>query len=283
LQVMFDRPISLKEGMRGDQPAKVDKLVADKCDTDQNVRVEEQSFEHGSGKLEKYQLLIGREMHMDTEPGDDPPQPGGKKKDANKVFLYGPGSVRILQRGDADLTVSPGPSTANRSTAAKPAGQEQQMKLTYITFWKQMQANSRTNVASFWESVRVLSLPCDDPHYEPDLDTILATELPVRAIYLRCSQVLKVGTIERNGRTYQWMDALGQVYVQGREFTAQCDHMTFNEEKDQVIFLGENDNLAVLSKSIIKGQRPQTFRAKKIIYYRSTGMVDVPDLGSFGG
>ena len=32
LQVWFDRPISLKEGMRGDKPAKVSKLYADKGD-----------------------------------------------------------------------------------------------------------------------------------------------------------------------------------------------------------------------------------------------------------
>jgi hypothetical protein len=282
LQVLFDRPISLKEGMRGDQSAKVDKLVADKDATNQPVRVEDQSIEQASGKLEKYQLMIGRELHMVRIPRDDP-QPTGKSNDANKVFLYGPGSVRILQRGDADLTASSGKSTPNQPPPAKPAGQEQEMKLTYITFWSQMQANNQTNVASFWESVRVLSLPCDDPHREIDLDDMLTKELPPGAMYLRCSKTLQVGTIQRNGRTYQWMDALGQVYVQGREFTAQCDHMTFNEEKDQVIFFGENDNRATLSKSVIKGQKPQTFRAKKIIYYRTTGTVDVPSLDSFGG
>jgi hypothetical protein len=84
-------------------------------------------------------------------------------------------------------------------------------------------------------------------------------------------------------RTYQEMDARGQVYVLGREFTAQCDHMTFNEEKDQVIFYGEGDNEAVLSKSVAKGDKKQTIHAKKITYYRSTGTVDVPTLRSFDG
>ena len=145
------------------------------------------------------------------------------------------------------------------------------MKLTYIRFEKQMQANSRTNVASFWESVRVLNLPCKDPHRQIDLDEMLTVELPVGAMYLRCN-VLKVGTYQRRmrdstnkeqTRTYQEMDARGQVYVQGREFTAQCDHMTFNEEKDQVIFIGEGDNMAVLSKSVVKGQQPEIIRRQE--------------------
>ena len=295
LQVRFDRPISLKAGMHGDQPAKVSMLVADKGTSVQDVRVEDQLLVRD--KLEKYQLLMGREIHMTTVPrDDDAPRQPGKSNDANEVRLYGPGTVRLLQRGNADLTVTPGKSPPNGPMLADrpppgPAAQEQVMKLTYISFEKQMRASGRTNVASFWEGVRVLNLPCNNPHLDIDLDTILVADLPVKAMYLSCN-VLKVGTYQRQvrdsnnkvqGRTYQEMDARGRVYVQGREFTAQCDHMTFNEEKDQVIFYGEGDNLAVLSRTLVKGDKPDTVRAKKIIYYRSTGRVSLTDFGSYDG
>ncbi|MGH7225132.1 MAG: hypothetical protein ACRELF_18070, partial [Gemmataceae bacterium] len=294
LQVRFDRPISLKEGMRGDQAAKVSALYADKGTGDQDIRVEDQTFERD--KLQKYQLLMGREIHMTTEPRDDEPRQAGTSNDANKVVLSGPGSVRLMQRGESDLTVSPGkaapnrPAPADRSDADSTA-QKQEMKLTYIRFEKQMQANNRTNAASFWGAVRVLNLPCKDPHCDIDLDDMLTKDLPVGAMYLRC-EVLKVstyqrqirtGTNQKQMRTYQEMDARGQVFVQGREFTAQCNHMTFNEEKDQVIFHGEGDNQAVLSKSVAKGEPPKIIRAKTITYYRSTGRADVSEVDSIDG
>ncbi len=289
LQVIFDRPISLKEGMRGSQPAKVSKLVADKGDGEENVRVEDQTFE--GGKLQKYQLLIGTEVQMATVERDDAPSQPGKSNDANDVTLYGPGSVRIMQQGDADLTVTPGNSTPNPPAAVKKTTKDQPMKLTYVSFMKVMKASSRTNVASFWESVRVLNMPCDDPHRNIDLDEMLSTGLPEGALYLRCN-ILKVGTYQKtilgsNGqkqlRTYQVMDARGQVYVEGRDFTAQCDHLTFNEEKDQVIFDGEGDNLAVMSKGESRGGDRRAMKAKRFIYIRSTGEVSARDIGSING
>ncbi len=126
LQVMFDKPISLKEGMRGDQPAKVSKLVGDK-----DVRVEDQTF--AQGQLQKYQLLSGKYIMMNTVPRDEevpspsPPvagkgnKDGSKSNDANEVTLYGPGSVRILQRGGAEAIPTPGKPVPVQPAPAKAA------------------------------------------------------------------------------------------------------------------------------------------------------------------
>jgi hypothetical protein len=288
LQVYFDRPISLKEGMRGTQPAKVSSLVADKGAGNQTVQVEDQTFE--GARLQKYQLLIGRELLMTSIPRDDGPQ-AGKGNDANKVTLHGPGSVRILQRGDSDLTITPGNPTPKQPVPAKKDAKDQVMKLTYVSFMGQMQANSLTNVATFWESVRVLNFPCDDPHCDIDLDDMLSKELPEGALFLRC-KILRVstyqktiggGTEPKQVRTYQTMDAIGQVYVQGKDFTAQCDHMTFNEEKDQVIFQGENGNEAVMTKGDPKGIDRKHLKDDKIIYIRSTGEVILHRVRSIDG
>jgi hypothetical protein len=211
---------------------------------------------------------------------DDPPQ-AGKSNDANEVTLSGPGSVRILQRGGTELVPTPGKATPAPAASAQPNTPEQEMKLTYISFEKIMMASTRTNVATFWEAVRVLNLACEDPHCEIDLDTIIQ-DLPAGAMYLRCNQ-LRVSTYQRNGKTYQVMDARGQVLVKGQEYTVQCDHMKFDEAKDQIIFVGEGDNKAVMSKVVIKGQAPQVFRAKSIIYIRSTGEAKFSEIDSIGG
>jgi hypothetical protein len=169
------------------------------------------------------------------------------------------------------------------------------MKLTYVRFEHLMKASSRTNTANFWGSVRVLNFPCDDEHRareEIDLDTMLDTELPPGGMYMRCNR-LKVHSYkkqewnsqkqEKQERSYQEMESDGQVIVRAKEFFAQADHMTFNEEKDQVIFTGDGDRRAVLEKRYVKGQQAQVFRARKIFYIRSTGQVTVDKSDSIDG
>lgn len=296
LQVMFDRPISLKEGVRGDQPAKIQKLVGDR-----NVRVEDKSVVRR--RLEKYQYLEGRSITMDSVPRDDDPllearadknanksNGTAKSSDANDVTLSGPGSVRLMQRGGTDLSASPGqaaprpPTSTSLSPRAGAGGSgadEQVMKMTYIRFDHLMKASNRTNKASFYGSVRVLNFPCDDPHCEIDLEAMIA-DLPIGGMYLRCDR-LDALTRQRQGKTYQEMSADGQVIVKAKEFFAQADHMTFNEEKDQVIFTGDRDHPAVLEKRTLQGEIGKTIRAKKIIYIRKTGQATVPEGESIDG
>jgi len=190
--------------------------------------------------------------------------------------------VRILQRGGADPAAAPGKPAPNKPTPG-PAADEQEMKLTYVSFQKFMRASSLTNTADFWESVRVLNLPCDDPHREIDLDAMLATELPTGAMYMRCNHLKVLSHQKPAGKSYQEMEAHGQVWVQAREFEAQSDHMTYNEAKDQIIFTGEGNNLAVLSKIPFVGAKPDVFKAKKITYIRSTGEAKADRVGSFEG
>jgi len=286
LQVFFDRPISLKEGARGDQPAKVRSLVGDK-----EVRVEDETVVQG--KLQKYQLLEGSSIAMSQVPREDSPPTvsrpttattsgPAKSNDANEVRLTGPGSVRILQRGGADSASTPGKPAPNKP-GPRPASDEQEIKLTYVSFQKLMRASSLTNTADFWGSVRVLNLPCDDPHREIDLDAMLETELPEEALYL-CSNRLKVlSHPTQGGKSYQEMEAHGQVWVQAREFSAQSDHMTYNEAKDQIIFTGEGNNLAVLSRVRFKGANPEVMRGRKITYKRSTGEATSDGTQSLNG
>jgi hypothetical protein len=293
LQVIFDRPISLKQGMRNDRPAKVKKLVAD-----DEVRAEDQTIV--SGKLDKYQRLSGVSMTVESETSDEPSGSDDKATDSNTIVLSGPGSVRILQRGSGELTAAPGKPTASRPPPASLGDDSQEMKLTEVRFENLMKANNRTNVATFWGSVRLLNMPGDDPRREVDFRDILSKELPKGVLYLNCNQLtvrtyrvpikeeMNQDITDKNKRqikyrTYQEMVATGQVVVQSQEFTAKCDRMIFNEEKDQIIFHGENGNEAVLSKVTVKGGRPLVFQSNKLIYRRSTGAVDGNKINSIRG
>jgi hypothetical protein len=287
LQVFFDRPISLKEGNRGDQPAKVRNLLADK-----SVRVEDTTLERG--EMVKYQQITGTYLEMITlTPDEDSPRgPDGKPKECNQVRVSGPGDVRILQHGSTDPAASPGRTPTAKSgqvqgtpvSVAKPGPQprpgaankppDEEMKMTYVTFLHRMDGNSKTNTAKFWGAVRVLNFPCENPHEEIDIDATLSRELPPGMMYLRADR-LEVLDQPTNGKPNQQLRAFGRVRVQAKEFLGESDDVTYEEQKDLCIFTGTPDNQATLIKQVVKGQQPQTLRGVKIYYKRSTGEARV--------
>src|SRR5262249_35358699 len=127
LQVFFDRPISLKEGNRGEQSARVQNLVCD-----ENVRVEDITRE--GRRLVKYQRIEGTALSMTAlKREDDDPRPreqargasGGPPRgsDATGAPPPAPAPVRILQRGQVDPTAPPpGPGgTGPAGPGARPA------------------------------------------------------------------------------------------------------------------------------------------------------------------
>jgi hypothetical protein len=282
LQVFFDRPISLREGNKSDQPAKVKKMVAD-----QEVRVEDSTYE--KGKLVKVAKLEALELDMDAlEPDDDRPLPAGKSA-GNKVRARGPGHFQSWEPGSADPLGPDQPGAKKHGGAAtskKPAAppgsgaqQAPQMKMTYVAFQRRMDANSQTNMAYFWERVRVLSLPWEKHDKPIDLDVLLANDLPEGALYLSCDR-LKVMDRPTDGKPNKQMEGHGNVYVQGREFYARGGSVYYNQQKQQIILDGNEVGQATLYRVITPGAPPDVLVGKKIIYNRATGETQV--LGASG-
>jgi hypothetical protein len=271
LQVFFDRPISLKEGHKAsDQPAKVEHLV---CDG--NVRIEEEVFENG--KLVKYTALTASEFAQNTlKSEEDQPMPGGK--DANEAEATGPGTVTTYQQGHADPLAAPAdPKKPAPKPAPKTPGEEP-MKLTHVTFTNRMYGNSRSNTLKFWGNVRVLDMPSDDPHKNIDLETLM-NDLPKGALYLTCEQ-LTILTRNEGAKSNQEMEASRRVVVTAKEFTARCDKLTFNEAKDQIVFIGTETEPARLYRVLKVGMQPDKIEGKKITYLRGTGEFQVD--GGYG-
>jgi lipopolysaccharide export system protein LptA len=277
LQVYFDRTISLKQGNKSDQPAKVRTLV---CDRD--VRIEEHVYQ--GEKLVKYQRLEGPAVEMRAQEPDDEPAgrpvvrpPGARTSAGNLVYASGPGNIRVLEQGSADPLLVPTTPGARPAPAAKPAAPRAaggEMKMTYVAFQNRMDANSRKNTAQFWGNVRIINFPCNRHDTVIDLDVMLAADLPDKAVYMRCDR-LRVLDSTTDGKSNKEMWAHGKVYVQGREFYARADTVTYNQAKEQVIFHGEESGMATLYKIDQKGGKPQLVEARKIIYNRTTGEIRV--------
>jgi lipopolysaccharide export system protein LptA len=306
MHVFFDRTISLKEGNKSDEPAKVRELV---CDRD--VHVEDSLYEGEQLKTVRRLRCPGLQM-VTLDPEDDAPASGPGKPAApgksgagkpssqgttsagNVVYASGPGHVTITERGESDW-VGPAPGSkppAPRTTASKPAGppggkpagkksDPNELKLTYVEFHKRMDANSKTNTALFWENVRVLNVPCKSFDTKVDLDAMLATDLPEGAMYMRCDK-LKVLDHPTDGQPNKQMEAHGQVYLQGREFYGRADSATYNQQKEQVILYG-GDGYALLYRQTVPGSTPSVLEAKKIIYNRSTGETNAFEVRSASG
>jgi lipopolysaccharide export system protein LptA len=278
LEVHFDRPISLKEGSKGDQPpARVQTLV---CDG--SVRITEETKD--GDKTVKFQSLTSPAVSMRALEADEdgpPPAPGTTPNTGNEVRASGPGALRLMQAGSGDPNDPPGRGPA--PAAKKNDGKEgAQMKMTYVTFDKSMYANSKKNKADFYENVRVLNFPCDNPRINIDFDTMLE-KMPEGGIYLRCEQMEVLNRPVKGGKSHQEMTAVGHVTVQSDKVTGNAAKVTYNEEKDQLIFDSVDQGYATIYKTEIPGGEPKKFQGKKIIYIRKTGECNVQGGSEFSG
>lgn len=244
MQVFLDREVSLKEGDKGGPPAKIRRLIAD-----QGVRVDDKEFENGV--LIKRQQIDCPELSVDNEEG--------------VMDATGPGVVRILQRGAADPTA---PSPPKPPEGRKKSADDEVMKLTRVVYSGRLHGNNKTRVAIFLQDVEVVHLPSDDIKLEPDVD-----RLPLGGLYVRCDK-LEVYSQRDKETINQQMKAIGRAYTQSLDrtgkVTGSASTITWNEQKQQVIFDG-NGGVATLYREKVKGGPREEMKGKKIIYWRSTG------------
>jgi hypothetical protein len=266
LHVNFDRPISLKEGNKGDKSPQVEKLL---CEGESLV----EEATHEGKKLTKFQRLVA--PYIQFEALDQDPAEEARKANAGKtghqVLASGGGKLTFVQRGGADPLAPANPGPPPNPQAAKPAkpADEDQLKLTRVEFGKTMYANSQTNYASFRSNVRVIHLPVEDALEDVNIDVVLA-KLPEGALYLSCNR-LEVYTRQEKGKNYQEMHATEQAVVQARDFWGRAASIHFDESKDQVIFDGGPGGTATLYKSKQQGGQWDKITGDKIIYNRKTG------------
>jgi lipopolysaccharide export system protein LptA len=273
LQVFFDRPISLKEGEKDGQRARVKNLMCDK-----SVRVEDSTFE--KNVLVKFQRIIAGAVSYDNE----------EERMWAVADSTHPGSVRLYQHEDPS---QPSPARSPRpATSSGPAGsgkkaggkEEDERKLTYVSFRKQMYANKKTNVATFRSGVRVLYQPLEageEPdRVEIDLDRLFAKPLRPGAIYLRCEQLEVRQRTREKAKPYQEIWALYGVTVQSLDFSGEAEKVFFDEEKDLVIFDGGGGTATLYKPAKIKGLKGQKIEGKKIFYQRATGQYWGDDIKS---
>jgi len=261
LEVTLDRVVSFKEGQKGSQQAKVEKLVAS---LDVYVVDTTRDKEKG-GKLVRYQRLVARGLAMNNQDGP--------------VIASGPGRVYLLQYGSPDDGTTAGGQPGTQPAAAKPKtaaprapGPEEQLNLTRIDFVGNMYSNNKNKdrTTKFWDNVEVYHQPADNPDVQVDPD-----HPPKGGLYLRCNLLTVFSEPLPNGKTNQLMRAEKAVSFRTPEFYGTSDIVKYNEGKDQIIFEGSGGNYATLYQFTTQGagSRPKEIKGRQILYERKTGKL----------
>jgi hypothetical protein len=217
----------------------------------------------------------------------------------------GPGVLRIVQPGSSLGTPLDGPGP---KPPAKPQGQPE-WTMTLLTYGRfgdalgrtqgsgRMIGDNNTHSAVFYEDVRVLHIPwtADPARLRVPVDVAATIErLPPGGLYMECREKLKIyspettpaaGQASATGR--HKMTGIGDVYVKatdsrGQVFWGSAEEVHYDEEKDQVIFDGKA-GLAELFQVERRGDAPKKTRARKIIYSRRDGRVDVDNTAEIQG
>ena len=163
---------------------------------------------------------------------------------------------------------------APKGAAGSPQSGGSEMKLTVVNFSGWMVGKDKGSVyreATFYDSVRVIDLPTDNP----DL-VVEPHKLSPQATTLSCADQLVVWSHARpNQPTEQHMKAAGNAYLQSQEYDGWGE--TIEVVGKTVIFEGEGSVPARI-KNRFNGN-DQT--GKKIIFDRATNHYKVE--GSLGG
>jgi hypothetical protein len=271
MQVTLDRTVQFNQhaagGNKGGKTANVERVVCETTGRDGAAPVSVvDSLRDDKGRIVRYQRLESRELAVFKAEG--------------RLEAPGPGEVRILQLGPKNETPAPtppatGPKLPAPKTAGPPPPAEEEMKLTYVRFDNRLTVFNESRVAKFRKNVEVLHLPADDPALQTNFNA-LVNKLPPRALYLKCEQ-LTVFTQDRDAKKGHVLKAEERATVQFDNFYGQADVISFDEDKQQVIFEGRG-RPASLSQLQARGQKPKTFKGYKFTYNRATGQFDGNDV-----
>jgi hypothetical protein len=241
LSVTFDRFVSLKEGQKGGQGAKVDQLLCNLRVFAVDEKKEDGEFVHGS-------IIEGTQLESFNPEG--------------KTNVSGPGVVRHLAFGNGNLNQKlkpPGPATSQKDDV---------LKLTRIEYASRMHSvNQPTGkTARFYGQVNVYHFPAES--YDATMDP---NRPPKDGFFMQC-ELLSVQTRPFGNRSHQLMVAEHRVYFRTEEFVGYCDVLKYDEAKEHIVFEAKEGNLVRLFKRAeTQGGKPSETSGKVILYNRRTG------------
>jgi len=187
----------------------------------------------------------------------------------------GPGELRILQAGNNDDLAVAAPAPA---APAKPANEDDEMKLTVVTFRKRMNAKDQAKIyqeATFPDGATVIRISATDPRLEVE-----PHKLPANHVMLASEESLIVSSSKpgKGAKPETRLVANGNAMFKDKKYEGNGGKITYTNQA--VVFDGTDKRLATLYLRQSGVNERQYHQAKQIIY-RKDGTVSVT--GSGGG
>lgn len=247
--VTLDKIVSFKEGQKGNQGAKVEKLLCHR-----KVYIADTKREP-NGDLLRYERLVAHQLTMDNQQGP--------------VIAMGPGKVFLLQYGTAEGLNSPVSGGIGAVPSPPLAPSTRQLQLTRVDFLEKMFSTTRedrTRIAKFYTGVEVYHLPADNPDVKIEVD-----KLPKGGLYMRCEQLIVITKPGPDNKAQQEMEGSKGVYFQTPDFYGRADTVKYDQSQEQIIFEGSSGNLATLYRPGAPGSEPEEIKGSRILYNRRDG------------
>jgi hypothetical protein len=244
------------------------------------------------GTVEKYQRVeafgpgVLRIWQLgDKDPGGPGPSPEGNKPGQPKQPTQPKQATQPKQPGQtprpAGQPTGPVPPGGTKQPDTKSANpdDDQEMKLTVVTFGSRMTAidkNKMFQQATFLDNIQVINVPADSPDLKVD-----RYKLPPRAQLLTCDKKLVVVTIKKpNAPTEQNMDAFGNSALRTDEYDGWGE--TITSAGPLVTLTGSS---ALPARVMNRFGRGNEQAGSVIKYNRVTGSIKVVESagGTFGG
>jgi lipopolysaccharide export system protein LptA len=188
------------------------------------------------------------------------------------TFADGPGRIVTHRYGFSSGMKLPG-------NAVQPERPSSDGRITFlqVDFQRQLEGNVIRRVATLKGQVQVIYGPVLSWNESINPDTALGED----DVLLSCNELtFAQGARLSTGRQSVNMEAQGNTYVEGRTFTARGQRISFEQAKDLLVLEGTARSDAVLShQSRIGAPRSET-AARKILYWTTTGRVEV-DAGRY--
>jgi hypothetical protein len=257
LQVTLDRRVSLKEGQKGEQKAKVDKVLANASNA---VVCVLEKTKDSKGWPQVQRLLCTTLAVDNTE---------------NQLNASGPGSAAALQYetgGDLD--------SGKTTKQAKDSAKSPQQMLTQVNYQGQMFSKQQTESSRwtrFLNRVTVLHVPANT--LEPKLD-----KLPKDGLMLTCDKLTVVEQKRRDGSKSQVMEADMNVSCQANDLFFRAEKAIFDKSEDTITLRGSPGNPATVSRQAGgPGSAYKTNQGQTIRYNRKTNELNIDGANVLSG
>jgi hypothetical protein len=251
MDVTFDRRIVFKEqrekkNRKQGQTAAVESVD---CDKDVVVYQSQRNNLDGSFRITTMEVAV---MHYDSQ--------------FKSMTASGPGRIKILETNK--------PKEDEKGVVAPPKWPYQ---FTQIMFQGEMRGGQENKTAKFFENVHIIHTPVKETNETVDEDNLNPDGLVVRASDYAVMAVSAAADGSEN-RDFQ---AEGNVQVHAREFWGQCDRLSYDQQKDKLVFDSQQGRKSNFYRQLRIGEEPQRFYARSITFIRKENRISTDSSDGF--